>query len=289
MFHTPVLVNEVLELLAIRSDGIYIDGTIGLGGHCQAILNKLDNNGRIIGIDKDEEMLKISAEKIKDRRLTLVKGDFSEIDRILEEGKYQKVDGILFDLGVSMAQLKTPGRGFSFDSDERLDMRMDRSISLTAWEVINRFSHNELARIIKEYSEEPRWRKIVKAIVEEREKHCINTCRELSQVILKVYRVRVKRHPATRTFQALRIYVNKELSRLSEALVPSLNVLNKGGRLCVISYHSLEDRLVKNFFKEQTKKGNMESLTKKPITPSDKELSQNPSSRSAKLRGGIKL
>ncbi len=289
MIHRAVLVEQVIDLLAIKHNGTYVDGTIGSGGHSQEILKRLGSQGRIVGIDRDEDAIKIAEESLKDSRVSLVKGNFSNMRMILHERGWGQVEGVLLDLGVSMMQLKSPERGFSFYSDAPLDMRMDKSLPLSAWEVVNRFRAHKLEEVIRNYGEEGRYRKIVQAIVKERKKGTINTCRELAQIIVHVYGGKRRIHPATKTFQALRIFINNELSSLSDALRESLVVLKKGGRVCVISYHSLEDRIVKNFMREQSKKGMMKILTKKPITPSFIEKSENRSSRSAKLRGGEKL
>jgi len=289
MIHRAVLLKEVIDLLAIKHDGIYVDGTIGSGGHSQEILKRLGNQGRIIGIDRDKEALKVAEERLKDSRVDLVRGDFSRMRIILHERGFDQVEGILLDLGVSMMQLKSPERGFSFYSEELLDMRMDQSMPLSAWDVVNRFPAEQLEEILKNYGEESQYRKIARAIVEERKRRTINTCKELAQIIVHVYGRKRKIHPATKTFQGLRIFINNELSSLTDALRESSGLLKKGGRLCVISYHSLEDRVVKKFIREESQKGFLKILTKKPISPSFLEKSENPSSRSAKLRGGEKL
>ncbi len=286
MIHRPVLLTEVVSFLSVKQNGIYVDGTIGSGGHSEEILKRLGSDGRIIGIDKDEDALKAVGKRINDTRLILIHGDFSDIETIVDDNGYTKVEGILLDLGVSMMQLKNTEKGFSIHSDSPLDMRMDRSTTLTAWEIVNNFSERKIGEIIWMYGEERQYRKISKAIVDERRKGKVNTCRELADVIYRIYGRRSRIHPATKTFQALRIYVNKELESLSKALNNSLGILSHGGRLCVISYHSLEDRIVKQFMKEQDKNSCLRVLTKKPVSPSINEINSNPSSRSAKLRVG---
>lgn len=287
--HIPVMVKEVIELLDIVPDGVYIDATVGLGGHSKAILSYLGSKGRLIGIDRDEEAIKYSEKRLNNERVFLKKGSFSQIEEILLSMGVKQIDGVLFDLGVSMLQLKDMDRGFSFMSEKRLDMRMDLSQELTAWDVINNYPENELERVIREYGEEPFARKIARAIVKERSISPINTCIDLSTLIARIYRKRGKTHPATRVFQALRIEVNKELSELKKGLMSAVRMLRVGGRIAVISYHSLEDRIVKNFMKENAREGYIRIITKKPIVPTKEEIMLNPSSRSAKLRGGEKI
>ncbi len=287
--HLPVLVEEVLTMLNIKLDGTYVDATVGLGGHSAAILNKLGSNGRLVGIDRDESAIKKAHERLGNKRVFLKKGNFSDLrDILLSIGIYE-VDGVLFDLGVSMLQLKDLGRGFSFFSEERLDMRMDILQELTAWDVVNRYPEREVERILREYGEEPFAKKIAKAIAERRKDIPINTCKELADIVLRVYKGRGRTHPATKTFQAIRIEVNRELDELKKGLYTAVDVLRSGGRLCVISYHSLEDRIAKNFIRQQVDAGILKALTKKPITPGIDEMRANPSSRSAKLRGGEKI
>lgn len=287
--HIPVLADKVIEMLGIKADGRYVDATVGLGGHSERILSLLNSKGILVGIDKDDEALRHAKERLGNERVFLVKGDFSMIDKILHEIGIEKVDGVLFDLGVSMLQLKSPGRGFSFFSDELLDMRMDIAQKLTAWDVVNRYSEDKLEKIFREYGEEPLSKRIAKEIVSKRKKSPINTCSQLAKIVSDIYGRRGRIHPATRTFQALRIEVNKELDELKKGLSASLNVLHSGGRLCVISYHSLEDRIVKNFMREKSKEKLLNILTKKPITPSQREMKDNPASRSAKLRVGERI
>lgn len=287
--HLPVLLREAIEALNPRSDGIYIDATIGPGGHSESILKLIGPEGRLIGIDRDLEALEIAEKRLSDRRVSLKKGSFSEMEGLLYSNGISEVDGILFDLGVSMLQLKDPERGFSFISDKPLNMRMDKKQRLSAWDVVNRYSEEKLERILREYGEERLSRKISKAIVRRRSKKTIDTCSELSGIVEGVYGRKGRLHPATKTFQALRIEVNKELEELRAGLDSSLRLLKKDGRLCVISYHSLEDRIVKGFMVDSSKKGLLRIITKKPITPCPEEISSNPSSRSAKLRVGVRI
>jgi len=281
--------REVIEVIAPIEGGTYVDATVGLGGHSEMILEKIGERGRIVGIDRDDEALARTAERLQDNRLTLKKGSFSDMESILHSEGLSDADGVLLDLGVSMMQLKDLGRGFSFHSQERLDMRMDSSQELSAWDVVNGYSERELLRILREYGEEYRAAKIVRSIIHERHKKSIDTCGELAEIISRSIGRHGKVHPATKTFQALRIEVNRELDELKKGLDASLRILKEGGRLCVISYHSLEDRVVKHFIRENAKADRLKQLMKKPLTPAIEELRGNPSSRSAKLRGAQKL
>lgn len=287
--HLPVMSREVIEVLAPVAGGIYVDATVGLGGHSEMILEKIGQGGKVIGIDRDDNALALTAERLQDSRLILKKGSFSDMESILHSQDMNAADGVLLDLGVSMMQLKDLGRGFSFHSNERLDMRMDSSQELSAWDVVNGYSERELVRILKEYGEEYRAMKIVRSITHERNKKSIDTCAELAEIISRSIGRHGKAHPATKTFQALRIEVNRELDELKKGLDASLRILRKGGRLCVISYHSLEDRVVKHFIKENAKADIVKQLLKKPLIPGIDEIRANPSSRSAKLRGAEKL
>jgi 16S rRNA (cytosine1402-N4)-methyltransferase len=287
--HLPVMSREVIEVLAPFEGGTYVDATVGLGGHSAMLLEKIGQSGMVVGIDRDDEALARTAERLRDSRLILKKGSFSDMESILYSQGMNNADGVLFDLGVSMMQLKDLGRGFSFLSKERLDMRMDSSQELSAWDVVNGYSEKELLRILREYGEEYRAVKIVRSILHERDKKSIDTCSELAEIISRSIGRQGKVHPATKTFQALRIEVNRELDELKKGLDASLRILRKGGRFCVISYHSLEDRVVKHFIKENAKTEVLKQLMKKPLSPGIEEIRANPSSRSAKLRGAEKL
>lgn len=283
--HLPVLLREVIELLAPGRGGIYVDATVGLGGHSEEIMKTIGREGRIIGIDRDERALARAAGRLTDERMVLRKGRFSEVKTILDSLDVRAVDGILFDLGVSMMQIRDLARGFSFNSEERLDMRMDGSQAFSAWDVVNTYDEKELVRILREYGEEYLAPRIVRAIIAERSRRTIDTCAELAGLISKACGRRGRIHPATKTFQALRIEVNREIEELKAGLDASLDVLKPGGRLCVIAYHSLEDRVVKNFMRDRAKEGRVRLLVKKPVVPGAREIRENPSSRSAKLRG----
>ncbi len=287
--HIPVMVDEVLQILNIKDDGIYVDATVGCGGHSKEILKKLGEKGRLIGFDRDANAIEYASKILNDSRVILRQARFSQIEEVLVNLGIKEIDGILFDFGVSMLQLKDFSRGFSFHSDERLDMRMDQTTELTAWDVVNRYSEQRLLQILRDYGDEPFARKIAREIVKQRGKKTIDTCRELADLVSKIVLRRGKTHPATQTFQAIRIEVNKEFDELKEGLKQGINVLKVGGRICLISYHSGEDRIVKNFLKEEEKKGVLKILTKKPIFPSLDEVSKNLASRSARLRGGEKL
>jgi 16S rRNA (cytosine1402-N4)-methyltransferase len=287
--HLPVLVKEAMKVLNPISGGTYVDATIGPGGHAEELLRLIGTGGKLIGIDRDNEALKTAQERLPDTRVILRKGSFSDMEKLLRNNGITAVDGILFDLGISMIQMKDSERGFSFISDNRLDMRMDKEQTLSAWDVVNRYPAKELEKILREFGEERLSRKIAEAIVRERRIRPIDTCSELSEIVGKVYRRRGRVHPSTKTFQALRIEVNKELDELQKGLDASVRILKKGGKLCVISYHSLEDRIVKHFIARSSKEGSLKVITKKPQTPGSEEIRSNPSSRSAKLRAAERI
>jgi len=285
--HFPVLLNESVEALLGNGGKVYVDATIGLGGHSYELLRR-NPNIYLIGIDKDPYALEVAEKRLKEfeGRFSLYQADYRDIDEVLKAEGIDRVDGILMDLGVSMLQLKTPERGFSFNEKAPLDMRMNPEQRLTAYDVVNRYSERDLARIIKEYGEERFAHRIARAIVSARRKKPIETTDELAKIvegaIPKGFYKKI--HPATKTFQAIRIEVNKELDHLKEALLKIPNLLNPKGRVAVISFHSLEDRIVKHTFRHFEKEGLLKVLTKKPITPSEEEVKKNPPSRSAKLR-----
>lgn len=284
-----------MNALKVKESGVYVDATVGLGGHAEFILQNVPGC-TLIGIDRDDKALEIAKERLKDYGVRLKRDNFSNMEAVAGELGYEKVDGVFLDLGVSSLQLKAEGRGFSFLKDEELDMRMDRRQSLTAAEIVNKYSEADLANVLWHYGEERFSRRISRAIVNARGKTPIRTCRELSQIIESVSgrrldssRRRGRIHPATKTFQALRIEVNKELTELAEAINAGTNIISSGGRFCVLSYHSLEDRIVKRSFKELAGKGVITIITKKPLAPGNEERLSNPSSRSAKLRVAEKL
>lgn len=273
---------------------IIVDATIGLGGHAEAILEKITPGGKLIGIDKDAEALKIADAKLKrfEGSYILFHGDFKDLKVIFEKANAEKAEGFLFDLGVSSLQLDRAERGFSIRYDAPLDMRMNSDSETTASYLVNKLSEAELDWILENYGEERFHRRIAKAVVEERKKEAIETTARLVDIILRAvpYKGRHGRvHPATRTFQALRITVNKELEALKFAISDAIELLKPSGLICVIAYHSLEDRIVKEKFKEAKANGIMELIYKKPLTPSEEEIRDNPRSRSAKLRVARKI
>lgn len=285
--HLPVMLREAVEMLGLRTGGTYIDATVGLGGHAEEVLKHIGPEGKVLGLDRDPEALERASERLKDERVVLVKARFSEMKEAARDKGIERADGVLFDFGVSMLQLRGEGRGFSFLTDEPLDMRMDPTEPLTAEKVVNEYPEKELEMIIREYGEEKRARRVAKAVVTARRKGRIRTCRELSELVARsLGGRRGKIHAATRTFQALRIAVNDELREISRGLDAALGVVRPGGRLVAISYHSLEDRIVKQFMKNAKDRGLMKILTKKPLRPSHEETIRNPSARSARLRAG---
>jgi len=305
--HVSVLLNECIEALDIKQGGIYVDCTMGGGGHSKEILGKLKKTGRLIGIDQDTNALEASKKRLKEYdNVTYIHDNFYNIDSILENLNIDKVDGILMDLGVSSHQLDEAERGFSYMKDAPLDMRMDRNQSLSAYEVVNTYSEEALYRILKEYGEERFAKKIARIIAERRAIKPVETTFELVDIIKAAIPAKFRRegHPGKKTFQAIRIEVNQELQILDKAIKDSIGRLNHGGRIAIITFHSLEDRLVKNIFKEQEnpctcpkdfpqcvcgKKPTIKIITKKPKIPGDQEMDENPRSKSAKLRVAEKL
>lgn len=302
--HVPVLYDEVMEGLAVKPEGTYADGTLGGAGHSAGICERLGENGHLIGIDRDADALGAAAEKLKSFRcrISLVKSNYSDIKMVLSQLGVPALDGALLDLGVSSFQLDNPQRGFSYMHDAPLDMRMDAEDTLTAEDVVNGYTQEQLAEIISSYGEE-RWAaRIAQFIAAERKKKRIRTTSELVDVIKAAVPASARRegpHPAKRTFQALRIEVNDELGHLERALTDFIDVLAPGGRFAVISFHSLEDRIVKETFAKRLdpcicppdfpvcvcgRKPDVKKVTKKPVTADSRELERNPRSRSAKLR-----
>ncbi|HEX5037232.1 MAG TPA: 16S rRNA (cytosine(1402)-N(4))-methyltransferase RsmH [bacterium] len=287
MIHRPVLLKEAVDLLVTKDDGLYIDGTLGAGGHAAEILKRLGAEGRLIGIDRDSEILEKARERLGgDARVVLHHGAFDEwLDDEAKGGL--KADGLLLDLGVSSLQFDEGGRGFSFAKDGPLDMRMDASAGETAAEYLERVPEKELETVLKEFGEERFARRIAREVIHVRRQETIETTARLAAIVARAvprgaWPKRI--HPATRTFQALRIAVNRELERLERVLKMAPSILKPGGRMAVISYHSLEDRRVKVAFAEGERAGIWKKLTKKPVVPSEDEVRENPRSRSAKLR-----
>ena len=301
--HIPVLYNEVMEALDIRPDGIYVDGTVGGGGHSSGICGRLSQAGTLIAVDRDTAALEAASARLAEYecRKKFLHANYSDTD-IIAEAAGRKVDGILLDLGVSSFQLDNAERGFSYMHDAPMDMRMNEDDILTAYEVVNGYSEKELARIIREYGEEKWAARIAQFIVRERANDPIRSTGQLTEIIKAAIPARARRtgpHPAKRTFQAIRIEVNDELGHLREAVSKLPDLLESGGRLAVISFHSLEDRIVKNEFDRRLdpctcpkefpvcvcgKVADVKKVTRKPVTPSEEELEINPRARSAKLR-----
>lgn len=300
--HITVLLNETVDALEVKPDGVYVDCTLGGAGHTSLILSRLGENGRVIGIDRDDYALNNAKEKVKDGRLITVKDNFENIASVVNSLGLETIDGILMDLGVSSHQLDVAERGFSYMQDAPLDMRMDRSAALNAYEVVNSYSEKELFRILRDYGEERFASSIAKKISESRKASPINTTLELSEIVSSAIPAKYRRdggHPAKRTFQAIRIEVNGELSCIPKAINDGVDILSPGGRMAIISFHSLEDRIVKNGFKDLEnpctcpsdfpvcvcgKKQKVKVITKKPILPTENELENNSRSHSAKLR-----
>lgn len=302
--HTPVLLQECIDALAIRPDGIYVDGTLGGGGHSLEICRRLSENGTLLGIDRDRDALEAAEKRLEETppRKIFVRRSFAEIGNILREQDIDGIDGALLDLGVSSFQLDNPARGFSYMHDAPLDMRMDQDQPLTAYDVVNEYSRDDLTDILRRYGEE-RWASRIAAFIDEaRRKRPIESTSELVDIIKSAIPASARRegpHPAKRTFQAIRIEVNHELEELETAVDVFCDALRPGGRLAIITFHSLEDRIVKQKFMKREnpcecppefpvcvcgKVADARRVTKKPVRPSGKELERNPRARSAKLR-----
>ncbi|HKL76133.1 MAG TPA: 16S rRNA (cytosine(1402)-N(4))-methyltransferase RsmH [Halanaerobiales bacterium] len=301
--HQPVLLNECIDYLNIKKDGIYIDGTLGRGGHSSAIHEKLNNKGKLISIDRDKKAIKEVRKNFKNKKnIKMIHDNFINIPKILDELDIKEVDGMLFDLGFSSPQIDNPKRGFSYQKEGPLDMRMNLDQNLSAKDIINKYSKEELEEILINYGEENWAARIAEFIVEERKKKAIETTTELVEIIKAAIPKAVRRkggHPARRTFQALRIETNNELKQLEEMIKKVVFNLKPGGRICIISFHSLEDRIVKNSFKYLNKKcicppdfpicacdkkREVNIITKSPIRATEKEVEENRRARSAKLR-----
>lgn len=302
--HTSVLLSESLEGLKIKADGVYVDGTLGGGGHAEEICKQLGKNGTLIGIDRDQDALNAAEARLESYKCKkiFVQNNYAEIREILKELNLSGIDGALLDLGVSSFQLDNAERGFSYMQEAPLDMRMNRDDGFTAYEIINTYSQKELTRIITRYGEE-RWAARIAAFIDkERKKGPIENTFQLVEIIKAAIPAAARRdgpHPAKRTFQAIRIEVNDELGQLEKAVAAFCDVLNEGGRFCVITFHSLEDRIVKEIFQQRLdpctcpkdfpqcvcgKEPDIVKITRKPTTPGEIELEENPRSRSAKLR-----
>jgi 16S rRNA (cytosine1402-N4)-methyltransferase len=294
--HVPVLQSEVIEYLDPKPNENFVDGTINGGGHARLILDKIRPRGRIIGIDLTPELIvRLKRDLITEghsQRVVLINDNFARLEDIVRENKFHPVNGLILDLGFSSWHLEQSGRGFSFMANQRLDMRFNPREELNAWTIINRWSEDEIGALIRDYGQENFWRKIAANIVADRQLNPIDSTKDLAQTINKSvpewYRHR-KIHPATKTFQALRIVVNRELSNLVRVLPQAISILAPEGRIVIISFHELEDRIVKQFFKTEEEAGRIELITKRPVKPSEKEIAQNRRSRSARLRAARKI
>ena len=302
--HTSVLLNETIEGLKIKPDGIYVDGTLGGGGHSFEIAKRLNDNGRLIGIDQDEAAILAAGERLKDfgDKVIIVRSNYRNALSVLHDLGIEKIDGMMLDLGVSSYQLDTQERGFSYRYDAPLDMRMDLRQTLTAKDIVNGYSETELFHIIRDYGEDRFAKNTAKHIVMARAKKTIETTGELNEIIRAAIPAKMRAeggHPSKRTYQAIRIECNKELEVLKESLEELIGILNPGGRLCIITFHSLEDRIVKTAFKKAEnpctcppsfpvcvcgKKSQGKVITGKPVLPCEEEMESNPRSKSAKLR-----
>jgi len=287
--HRSVMLGQVIEYLAPKPGDVMVDCTIGLGGHAKAILDQIGSTGRLIGIDQDQRSIEIVRDTLGQyaQQCDFIHSDFRDMDEILVGLNVETVDGILLDLGISSFQLDDPQRGFTFKEEGPLDMRMDQRSQITAFDLINSLSEHELSAIIHDYGQDRWHRRIARNLIFHRAKKPIETTEELAQIVLKAIprsKKRQKIHPATRTFQAFRIAVNRELESLELILDKCVGHLNKGGRLTVIAFHSLEDRIVKQKFKGWGKEGLVQVLVKKPLRPDETEIKSNPRSRSARLR-----
>ena len=284
--HVPVLIKEVLEYLDLKPNQNFIDATVGDGGHAAAILEKTSPNGKLLAIDRDSGSIIRARSKLEEfgNRVLFINDSFGNLEKIARENDFGLANGILFDFGMSSSQLENSGRGFTFTKDEILDMRYDVKTPITAEDVVNRYSEKELTEVLKKFGEEPHAIKVARAIIQNRRKERIKTTGELTKIIDKTMRKRGRLHPSTLVFQALRIEVNQELAEIEKSLKIVLEILKKGGRSAFISFHSLEDRLIKNWSKDLGKLGIIKILNKKPIRASLEEIRINPRSRSAKLR-----
>lgn len=293
-FHTPVMCQQILDYLDLAPGKIIVDATIGTGGHALAILERIMPQGRLIAIDRDQESLAVAAKRLNNfgNACEFVYGNFIDIDNILKRLNIDKIDGILFDLGLSSFQLESPQRGFSFQYEGPLDMRLDRNSYISAYDLVNNLTQEEISNLLWTFGQERWHNRIARNLVNEREKHTIATTLQLSNIIVRAipYRYRYSHiHPATKTFQAIRIAVNRELEALETAISKAVQLLNKTARVCVISFHSLEDRIVKLSFRNFSSIGQLRIITPKPLMATRTEVKENPYSRSGKLRVAEKL
>ncbi|HVP37404.1 MAG TPA: 16S rRNA (cytosine(1402)-N(4))-methyltransferase RsmH [Terriglobales bacterium] len=306
IYHKPVLKEKVIEYLIIDKSGTYVDATVGTGGHAASILEQLNEGGKLLGTDKDNESIKIAEERLRrfEKKVEFFNQSYSHLPEILKSQNVEKIRGVLFDLGLSSYQLDTPERGFSYSDNGPLDMRFDQQNGKTAFKVINNYTAEELTRVFKEYGEERFSKKIAQAIIQNRKFKKIESTKELKDIVKSIIKTKIDMKTLSRVFQALRIEVNNELSELKKGLDAGVEALVPGGRVCVISYHSLEDRIVKNRFSELAKgctcppdfpvctcggKKILKVLTRKPVIPDQEEIEENPRARSAKMRVAEKI
>ncbi len=296
IIHTPVMLGEVLEYLNLKPGQTIVDATLGLGGHSSRIVERIGETGVLVGIDRDQESMAAARESLREslNKIRFAYGNFFDLDSILKGLDIGRIDGILFDLGISSFQLGDAERGFSFQSDGPLDMRLDRNSYICAYDLVNNLNEEEISHLLKTFGQERWHNRIARLLVQERQRHPITTTGELSNIVLsaippKFRRFHYRIHPATRTFQAVRIAVNRELESLEAAITKAIGLLNSGGRICVISFHSLEDRIVKFTFKKFASVGAIKIITPKPLTPKESETKDNPRSRSAKFRAAEKI
>ncbi len=296
IIHTPVMLGEVLEYLHLLPGQTIVDATLGLGGHSSRIVERIGETGVLVGIDRDQESMAAARESLRESlsKIRFAYGNFIDLDSILKGLDIGRIDGILFDLGISSFQLGDAERGFSFQSDGPLDMRLDRNSYICAYDLVNNLNEEEISHLLKTFGQERWHNRIARLLVQERQRHPITTTGELSNIVLsaippKFRRFHYRIHPATRTFQAVRIAVNRELESLEAAITKAIGLLNSGGRICVISFHSLEDRIVKFTFKKFASVGAIKIITPKPLTPKESETKDNPRSRSAKFRAAEKI
>lgn len=294
--HVPVMLREVIDYLKLAPGQVIVDATMGTGGHSLEILKKINPGGRLIGIDRDEDSLAICRQRLSEFKgaCEFVHANFSELDQVLEKLGINNIDGVIFDLGISTYQLKDAQRGFSFKEEGPLDMRLDKSSYISAYDLVNNLNEDEISHMLWNFGQERWHNRIAHLLIEERASHPIITTKQLATLVMRAIPHRYRRsyyriHPATRTFQAVRIAVNRELEILEGAIKKAVAILNKQARICVISFHSLEDRLIKHTFRALGADGIIDIITAKPLTPTLGEIERNHSSRSSKLRVGQRI
>ena len=289
--HVPVMLSEVLDYLKLAPGQTIVDATLGTGGHSMEILKRITPGGRLIGIDRDENSLAICRQRLKEFKdsTELVHANFADLDLVMTNLGVEKIDGIVFDLGISSYQLHDAQRGFSFQEEGPLDMRLDQSSYISAYDLINNLNENEISQLLWNFGQERWHNRIARLLIQERRNEPISTTKQLANLVMRAIPVRYRRsyyriHPATRTFQAVRIAVNRELEILGNAIKKAVDILGKQARICVMSFHSLEDRVIKHTFRALKAEGLIDIITAKPLTPSFSEIEANPSSRSSKFR-----